>query len=770
MRLYSLVIAFALPLTSLADDLSAVLKRIADEPILPKEFDAPNMLSRDVRARLREANDRDYEAWQKIKTKEDWEKFRDVRITALKKSLGHWPEVPKETKSVVTKTIKGDGYTIENTLFHSRPGMSVTANVYCPATPRASMPGILIVHSHHNPKHEGELQDMGVTWARAGCYVMVMDQFGHGERRVHPFNKAEDYKEPFRVGRQDYYFRYNVGNELALIGDSLMGWMAWDLMRGIDVLLQKPGIDKEKIIMLGAVAGGGDPAAVTAALDPRITCVVPFNFGGPQPETRPLGEDADRAFNYVGSGSWESTRNLRDSARDGFLPWVICASVAPRRLIHAHEFAWDREHDPVWKRYQKIWGFYNATDKLAFTHGVGTLTSKDPPGSHCNNIGPLHRKNIHAAFEKWFGIKAEEFKERHTAEELVCWNKDDAGKLMAGDKPPLNPGDLNKLVWDANLTRATLGLPESKSKYFPDRNNVEAISVEWSMPEMQADGVTIERGVVTTVRNIRVPCLLVRPGSAKAPTKYPLVIGIAHDGKGRMANEHAEAIANLVNSGVAVCLPDLRGMGETRLGNARGRSSSATAINASEMMLGSSTMSGQLEDLLAIIKVTSKRPDVDGTRIGLWGESFAPMNHFQLIAVPHDAPTPALIGEPAAGLLVQIAVSIDGKTQAILTRRTIETLHPEEHRYLPGDFVVPGMGTLNALKKLYRSLPPSHRRVEESIDQWNRPTVDSENQGLKFRHKNLQPWPTDERPSVEISLKRSTDAEVAKWFQAKLKK
>ena len=35
------------------------------------------------------------------------------------------------------------------------------------------MPGLLIVHSHHRDKTHGELQDMGMTWARAGCLVLV---------------------------------------------------------------------------------------------------------------------------------------------------------------------------------------------------------------------------------------------------------------------------------------------------------------------------------------------------------------------------------------------------------------------------------------------------------------------------------------------------------------------------------------------------------------------------------------------------------------------
>src|SRR4029079_17639109 len=100
------------------------------------------------------------------------------------------------------------------------------------------------------------------------------------------------------TSRQDYYFRYDTGVQLHLLGDSLMGWMAWDLMRGVDLLLGRDGVDPKRIAILGAVAGGGDPAGVTAALDPRIACCVPFNFGGPQPETKyPLPADAATHLN-----------------------------------------------------------------------------------------------------------------------------------------------------------------------------------------------------------------------------------------------------------------------------------------------------------------------------------------------------------------------------------------------------------------------------------------------------------------------------------------
>src|SRR5262245_49297833 len=120
-----------------------------------------------LRDQIKQANQRDREAWNKVQTKEDWEKFRDERIKALRDSLGTWPEVPKNVRTRVTKTIEADGYRIDNLLYESRPDVWVAGNLYYPAKPRAASPVIMIAHAHHAPKNQSELQDMGVLWARA---------------------------------------------------------------------------------------------------------------------------------------------------------------------------------------------------------------------------------------------------------------------------------------------------------------------------------------------------------------------------------------------------------------------------------------------------------------------------------------------------------------------------------------------------------------------------------------------------------------------------
>ena len=107
------------------------------------------MLSRYVAAELRQANQKDRAAWQAIKTKADWEELRDRRIKALRKSLGTFPEVPKDLKAQVVRTTKGDGFEVDNLVFESRPGLIVTANLYRPVKPTSSMPGIVVCHSPH---------------------------------------------------------------------------------------------------------------------------------------------------------------------------------------------------------------------------------------------------------------------------------------------------------------------------------------------------------------------------------------------------------------------------------------------------------------------------------------------------------------------------------------------------------------------------------------------------------------------------------------------
>ncbi len=667
-----------------------------------------------LRQLQREANARSTAEWNRITNREQWEAFVKPKLAALRESLGAFPE-PKRPAVRYTSTFDGDGFSIDNVLYESRPGFWVSANLYRPRLPSPSMPALMIIHAHHTPKEHGELQDMGMTWARAGCLVLVPDMLGHGERRQHPFIDAKSFPGPFRVSRQDYYFRYDNAIRLQSVGESLMGWMVWDIWRGFDVLLQQKGCDPKRLILLGSVAGGGDPCAVAAALDDRIAAAVPFNFGGPQPESRyPLPDDAETSFNYMGGGSWESTRNLARSGKDGFLPWVIVGSLASRKLIYAHEFNWDRERDPVWKRLQKIAGFFNNADGLAYSYGRGSVRGSSPDDTHCTHIGPVQRKSIHEAFRKWFGIEATEYRNRVPASTLTCWTER-ARKELQPRSLAESLKDLaakQKAEWEDRLERKTA----DRSK------NRDRIRKEWTqilgsvapsdvrvrdLGHAEVNGVRIEKQILMHEETIPIPVVILRPVGVANP---PVVLAIAQAGKSRLVSARASDYARLLANGVAICLPDVRGTGETSTGSGRGRTSAATSYASSFLMHGEPQIAGQLRDLRAVIAWLRKSKSVNGQKLILWGGSLAERNDPRApVIVPHDSDELPKLAEPMGGLLAMMASFFgESLTGVIVSGMVYEwsSITQPSMSCVPYDSLIPGIvraGDLDALRN-YRGL------------------------------------------------------------------
>lgn len=174
-------------------DLAAALRGLDPKVLPPEERELHSLdVRRDMQARITEVNRRDREAWTALKSRADWEQFVAPRIAALRRSLGTFPPEPEKIPVHHTRTVEGEGFRIECLVYESRPGVFVTANLYLPAQPPRQMPAFVIIHSHHNAKTQSELQDMGMTWARAGCAVLVPDQLGYGERRDHQPGNRQD--------------------------------------------------------------------------------------------------------------------------------------------------------------------------------------------------------------------------------------------------------------------------------------------------------------------------------------------------------------------------------------------------------------------------------------------------------------------------------------------------------------------------------------------------------------------------------------------------
>ena len=747
--------------TELAKQLRELESRVV---VLGKVRQPPlaSMLSRDVDARLRLANRSDRLAWDAVKSRADWERFRDQRIVALRASLGKFPAVPSDLKVRVVGTHKGDGYHVDNLVFQSRPGWIVTANLYRPDKPAASMPGVIFCHSHQSAKHTGARPDMAITWARAGCVVLLPDHLGHGERRQHPF--GED-------GPHDYHFRYDLGIQLHLAGESLMGWLVWDLMRGIDVLLAQKGVDPKRILLISEPAGGGDVAAVTAALDPRITCAMIQNFGGPEPETPyPLPIDAEESFDFASSGSFESTRNLRLSARDGFLPWVIVAACAPRRLIYYHEFYWDRDNDPVWKRLQRVYGFYNAADSLTGLAGRGFVVGSAPENSHWL---PANRELLYPVLERWLGIPnpKKEYRNPRPVSELLCLTPEIAKESqplhsllgqLAGERLATAGKDRDRLAPEERRVRLRQDWTRLLGNVTPKADPV----IQGQPLDKQTLGmVTVERIHLSTEPGIVVPVLLLLPPQPKEG-KLPVVVAIAQEGKHEFLQQRSEIIAELLASGVAVCLPDVRGTGETSPGDGRDRRSSATNISSSELMLGQSLLGGRLRDLRTVVRHLRQRSELDSRMIALWGDSFTPPHPADRDwKLPHTAANRPGPSEPLGGMLALLGALFEEDVRAVYVCGGLsdyQSLLQGSFCYVPHDLVVPGVLTVGDVDDVAAALAPRALRLEKWVDGLNREvpadvlkkklvTAQAAYAGLKAE-RNLQ-W-GQQSVSVGLWLKR----------------
>ena len=439
----------------------------------------------------------------------------------------------------------------------------MTANFYLPAKPAGRVPAILIVHSQHYPKTQGELHDMGELWARAGCAVLLIERAGYGER-----------VETVPWYRQGYGSRYNFSTQLFVVGESYSGWTAWDVIRSVDFLYERPEVDKDKIVLLGSVAGGGEIVGVAAALDPRITAVAPFNYD--QGHVRVHGDSPGQIAGQ-------------------FSPWLVAASVAPRKFIRAFEFGWEGAEEPdypsLWfdgmARSQKVWGLY-ASDNLASAQGYGLIRLSMERVSHCFSIGPQQRAGLYPHLQRWFQIpypSAEDLRILPDSELSTNPVREEARQQEAARRRPLSelvsitPATaeeikrraMHEIAYDlgqeqlrAARTGRGVTLARLRKELKPMLGDIEpnGNAQAQSFGRRSIGGVQAEALSITVEDGIAVPMLVISPGKRKAPA----VVAIAQEGKERFLENRAKEIASLLRSGIAVCLPEVRGTGETAPG------------------------------------------------------------------------------------------------------------------------------------------------------------------------------------------------------------
>jgi hypothetical protein len=349
---------------------------------------------------------------------------------------------------------------------------------------------------------------------------------------------------------------------------------------------------------------------VAAALDTRISALVAYNYDHSHARL-----DAD----FPGELSKQFNMSL------------ITNSLAPRRYVHAFEFGWEGAEEPEypelwtssWQRSLKVWGFYGAESNIASAQGYGLIRLSMERVSHSWSIGPQHRRDLYPLLQRWFRIpfpSAEDQAILPDSELSVNPYREEARRQEAQRRRPL--ADLSSippsvsaklprkpmhqvaremaetLLTAARSRRGGLDTPQARKKLQleiqsklgdvdPERNPRAESFPAVSLPgtRVEAIGLRVEDG-------IEVPLLLIRPSGQ---SHAPVVVAVSQEGKGRFLASRAGEIQTLLRAGVAVCLPDLRGTGETAPDpdwQNEGRS-----LAEMEVALGNTLMGARVKDL-----------------------------------------------------------------------------------------------------------------------------------------------------------------------------
>src|SRR5262249_55675959 len=159
-------------------------------------------------------------------------------------------------------------------------------------------------------------------------------------------------------------------------------------------------------------------------------------------------------------------------------------------------------------------------------------------------------------------------------------------------------------------------------------------------------------------------------------------------------------------------------------GQGRGKDSAATAISATELMLGGTIRGGQCRDLLAVLDFVGRQPGLDGNRLALWGDSFAPINAAdRKLAVPYAVGECPNHAEPMGGQVVLLAALLDNRVRAVHVRGGLAgylSILQSPFCYVPHDTVIPGVLTAGDVCDLAGALAPRPLHLESLVDGLNR--------------------------------------------------
>ncbi len=286
-----------------------------------------------------------------------WQKKLAAKITEL---LGGFPKrTPLKVKTLEVREFPT--YRREKFVFESRPGMPVLAYLLLPKAAKTPVATAICVPGHGRgvddivgiaPDGKDRTEkiyyeyDFAIQAVEQGLAAVAIEPLGFGCRRD-PKNKAKGLEQKACEP---------VAGAALLLGQTILGWRVWDIMRTIDWIETRPELDAKRVGCIG-ISGGGTCTVFSSALDPRIKAAMVSGY-----------LNTFRACIM-------SIAHCIDNYVPGILNWAemydVAGLIAPRPL-----FSEAGEQDPIFPIAASIESF-NRVKKVYDVFGAGAEAQQE---------------------------------------------------------------------------------------------------------------------------------------------------------------------------------------------------------------------------------------------------------------------------------------------------------------------------------------------------------------------------------------------------------